>query len=110
MAYGIDYRKRAMELLAEGKSQAEVAELLGVNRKTLYEWKKRDGDLETRYPSRRGAYHIDEEAIKTHLAERPDAHLSELAAVAGGTTQGIRHALKRMGITRKKDPPVSRAG
>jgi transposase len=102
MAYSVDYRKRAMELLAEGKSQTEVSELLGVNRKTLYEWKKREGDLATRYPASRGAYHISEEAIRAHLKEKPDAYLSEIAAVAGGTAQGVRDALKRMGITRKK--------
>ena len=101
-AYGVDYRKRALELLAEGKSQTEVAEVLGVNRKTLYEWQKRDGDLETRYPARRGAYHLDEAAIKAQLDEQPDAHLSELAAGAGGTPQGRRHALKGRGMTRKK--------
>lgn len=102
MANSLDYRERAMELLEEGKSQTEVAELLAVNRKTLYEWKQRGGELGTSYPSRRGAYHIDKEAIKAHLEKEPDAHLSELASVAGGTTQGVRHALKRMGITRKK--------
>jgi transposase-like protein len=39
MAYSTAYRKRAMELLEEGKSQTEVAEILGLNRRTLYEWK-----------------------------------------------------------------------
>lgn len=102
MAYSMDLRKRAMELLEAGKSQTEISELLGINRKTLYEWKQRDGELGTWYPSRRGAYHIDEAAIKAHLEKEPDAYLSELATVAGGTAQGVRHALKRMGITRKK--------
>ena len=104
MANSLDYRERAMELLEEGKSQTEVSELLGVGRKTIGAWQKRQesGSLETSYPSRRGAYHIDKEAIKAHLEKEPDAHLSELASVAGGTTQGVRHALKRMGITRKK--------
>jgi len=105
MAYSLDYRERAMGLLTEGKSQTEVAELLGVGRKTVGEWKKRQesGHLGTNYPSSRGAYIINEEAIRAHLDQQPDAYLSELAAVAGGTVQGIRHALKRMGITRKKD-------
>ena len=104
MAYSLDYRNRAMELLGEGKSQTEVAELLGIGRKTVGSWKKREeaGNLGTSYPSRRGAYYINEEAIKAHLAEKPDAYLSELAEIAGGTVQGIRHALKRMGIRRKK--------
>jgi excisionase family DNA binding protein len=75
MGYSKDYRKRAMELLEEGKSQTEVAELLGLNRRTLYEWKKREeaGCLGTSYPSRRGAYRINEAAIKAHLEKEPDA-------------------------------------
>ena len=68
----------------------------------MYEWKQREGDLATRYPARRGSYHINEEAIKAHLAKEPDAYASELAVVAGGTAQGVSDALKRMGITRKK--------
>jgi transposase len=104
MAYSLDYRERAMELLEEGKSQTEVSELLGVGRKTVGAWKKREeaGILGTNYPAKRGAYRIDEAALKAHLEEHPDAYLSELAEVAGGTAQGVRHALKRMGITRKK--------
>ena len=106
MAYSLDYRKRALELLEEGKSCSEVSELLGVDRKTLYSWRKRNeaGQLGASYPSKRGAYKLDEAAIKTHLKKHPDAYLSELAGVAGGSVQGVRHALKRMGVTRKKDP------
>ncbi len=104
MAYSLDYRERAMELLEEGKSSQEVSETLGIDRKTLYIWRKRleEGHLGTNYPSKRGAYRIDEAALKTYLEDHPDAYLSELAEVAGGTVQGISHALKRLGISRKK--------
>jgi transposase len=104
MAYGIDYRKRAVELLGEGQSCQAVSEILGIDRKTLYSWKKRNeaGCLGTSYPAKRGAYRIDEAALKAHLEEHPDAYLAELAVIAGGSTHGVRHALKRMGIRRKK--------
>jgi transposase len=106
MAYSKDYRKRALELLGEGQSCRAVSETLGIDRKTLYTWKKRneEGQLGASYPKRRGAYRINEAAIKAHLEEHPDAYLAELAVVAGGSTHGVRHALKRMGITRKKRP------
>jgi transposase len=107
MAYGIDYRKRAIELLAEGQSCQAVSEILGIDRKTLYNWKNRNeaGCLGTSYPAKRGAYRIDEAELKAHLEEHPDAYLAELAGIAGGSTHGVRHALKRLGISRKKRHP-----
>lgn len=104
MAYSLDYRKRAIELLEEGSSVQELSKMLGVDRKTLYNWKKREerGELETNYPARRGAYRINEAALKAHIEEHPDAYLAELAVIAGGSVEGVRHALKRLGITRKK--------
>jgi len=54
MAYSFDYRKRAIELLEEGSSVQELSKMLGLDRKTVYDWKKREerGELETTYPAR----------------------------------------------------------
>jgi transposase len=57
MAYSIDYRKRAIELLAEGQSSQRVSKTLGIDLKTLYSWRKRNeaGCLGASYPQRRAA-------------------------------------------------------
>lgn len=104
MAYSVDMRKRALELLEEGHSLRSVEAMLGVHNRTLSNWKKRsaEGRLAATYPRSRGAYRIDDEALKAHLKTHPDAYLEELAEVAGGTAQGIRDAMKRLGISRKK--------
>ncbi|MEZ4606656.1 MAG: IS630 transposase-related protein [Deinococcales bacterium] len=104
MSYDLDLRKRAIVLIEEVVSVANVSRVLGVSEYAIRDWKKRhaQGCLAAQYPKRRGAYHIQEEALKAHLQEKPDAYLSELAEVAGGTSQGVSHALRRLGITRKK--------
>jgi transposase len=104
MAYSPDIRERALALLNEGHSLRAVEAMLRVHNRTLSNWKKRAGEgrLGVSYPRSRGAYRINDEALKAHLKTHPDAYLKELAAVAGGTAQGIRDALKRLGISRKK--------
>lgn len=106
MAYSLDLRERAIALLEEGKSSREVGEVLGISDRTVLIWKKRhnEGRLAAHYPASRRAYHINDEALQAHLKTHPDAYLEELAEVAGGTPQGILHALKRLNITRKKRP------
>lgn len=104
MAYGLDMRERAMELVDEGRSYCETGEMLGVSWWTVSNWHKRhkDGRLAAEYPTQRGSYTINDDALVKHLEEHPDAYAKELAEVAGGTAQGIRDACKRLGITRKK--------
>jgi transposase len=104
MAYSVDMRKRAIKLLEEGHSLRAVEAMLGVHNRTLSNWKKRwaEGRLAAAYPRSRGAYRINDEALQAHLKTHPDAYPEELAEVAGGTPQGIRDALKRLGISRKK--------
>ena len=104
MAYDLDFRRRAVLMLEEGFTLGSVSELLDVGTASLTRWKQRaaQDNLAVQYPKLRGAYKIDDQALKAHLEAHPDAYLSELAEVAGGTAQGIKHALGRLGITRKK--------
>lgn len=107
MAYSLDFRKQCLRLLKEGNSYSKVSHLLKVSRKTLKEWQEREekGDLAANYPKRRGAYTIDEEKLVMHLNENPDAYLYELAELLDASVQGVSHALKRLGISRKKRRP-----
>ena len=104
MAYGEDFRKRAMAMLAEGKSATAVCRLLGVGYVTLHRWKKRqaEGSLAAAYPKRRKAYKINEEALKSYVAAHPDAYAEEIATAIGSRPGTVASALKRLKITRKK--------
>ena len=50
----------------------------------------------------RGFRKIDPEKLKAYMAEHPDAYQSEMAEVFGCSESGIRDALRRLKITRKK--------
>jgi transposase len=104
MAYSLDMRKRAMSLVAQGHSCIVIGEMLGVSGRTVSGWRNRYqvDRLAAEYPKERGAYKINDKALIAHLEAYPDAYAEELAKVAGGTSQGIRDACKRLGITRKK--------
>ena len=106
MAYTLDFRKQAISLMEQNKPIREVSQLLCVGVATLYRWKQRhdQGRLRAHYPSKRGFYKIDEQALRTYLAKRPDAYQHEIAVELGVTRTGVQWALKRLGITRKKAP------
>ena len=104
MAYGLDYRKRALDLLDEGYSLKGVSEILNVGVTSLKRWKKRRnrGQLAAEYPSSRSAYKIGEDKLKTYIQDNPDSHLNEIAQAIGSRRSTVHSALQRLGITRKK--------
>lgn len=79
MAYDLDLRRLAIKLLSEGGTIASVSATLHVGKASIVRWKKRDAEknLAASYPQRRGAYKIDEEALKKYVEENPDAYLHE---------------------------------
>lgn len=52
---------------------------------------------------------IDPEKLKAYVAEHPDAYQSEMAKEFGCSESGIRDALRRHKITRKKRRLVIRS-
>ena len=104
MAYSLDYRKRALDLLDEGYSMQSVSDILNVGVTSLKRWKKRrdKGQLAAEYSLSRGAYKIDEEKLKAYVQDNPDSHLTEIAQAIGSKRSTVHSALQRLGITRKK--------
>ena len=51
---------------------------------------------------------IDPEKLKAYVAEHPDAYQTEMAEAFGCSESGIRDALRRHKITRKKRQPAIR--
>ena len=104
MAYGKDFRQRAMEMLDSGSSGVEVSKVLNIGYATLHRWKKRQGcgTLAPEYPTRRKPYKIDEEKLKSYVKENPDAYAYEIAEAIGSKRGTVESALKRLKITRKK--------
>jgi len=100
MTYSTDFRRRVIARVQSGDSKSAACRLFGISRSTLHSWLNR-ADLS---PSQGGFRHrkLDRRDFERHVAEHPDALQRERAAHFRVSTSSIRHALKRMGATRKK--------
>ena len=107
MAYSIDYRKRVLEYLEEGHTQAEAKKVFKVGITTIKEWKKllsETGSLEKRPLDRESRVYKSDE-LSAYMEEHPQALLKEIAKHFGGSTSGANSALARGKITFKKRQP-----
>lgn len=103
MAYGVDFKKRALQLREQGKTRKVIALLLGIGTATLARWEGRgENDLRPRYPKKKGAYKVNEVALVEYLKKHPDAYAREIAEAIGSKRSSVQDAMKRLGITRKK--------
>ena len=107
MAYSLDMRQRALELLKEGKAKTEVSKVLGVGRTSLLRWEKREskGELAATYPKERGGFRVDDEKLKAYVAKNPDAYQAEIAEAIGAKENTVCKALHRLKLSRKKRLP-----
>ena len=104
MSYSRDYRERTIEYRQEGHTLEETHQTFKVAISTIQRWEEQlreTGDLGKKELHRRFRK-IDPEKLKAYVAEHPDAYQSEMAREFGCSESGIRDALKRCGITRKK--------
>ncbi len=111
MSYAKKYRERTIEYRQEGHTLEETHETFKVSRSTIQKWEKQlkeMGNLEKK-ELHRGFRKIDPEKLRTYVAEHPDAYQSEMAEAFGCSESGIRDALRRNKITRKKRRPATRS-
>jgi transposase len=105
MSYPIKMRERALEAVREGHTGEEVTATFGLGVNTLRAWEnleKETGSLKNR-PLNRKAYKINLDELRKYCEENPfDTH-KEAAARFECSEGGIRHAKKKLGITRKKN-------
>ena len=98
MSYSRDYRERTIEYRQAGHTLEQTHQEFKVSISTIREWEKRlkeTGDLE------KNELHRNFRTID-YVAEHPDAYQSEMAEAFGCSESGIRDALRRHKITRKK--------
>jgi transposase len=110
MAYGIDYKKWAVEYKDAGHTFDELREAFKIPPITYYDWKEKlqNGYFEKKFVRQRKRK-IDREKLKQAVKEKPDAYLFELAQQFGCTPQAVFYMLLKLKITLKKRPlPVRR--
>jgi len=103
MSHSIDLRKRVVDYVEGGGSKAEAARRFSVSLWCVNDWMTRKGNLKPRRPGPKSGHKLDWEALREAVAARPDAMLKEHAARFGTGTTTIWHALRRMGLSRKKN-------
>ena len=105
MAYSVDLRKKVMNYIDRGNSIRKTSEVFTVGTTTIKEWKKlrtETGTLEKR-PLERKSSKICPDRLVAYINEHPESFLAEIAEIFQCTPQAVFYALKRLGITRKKN-------
>lgn len=104
MSYPVIFRRKALEALRNGHTKKEVNEMFGLSNNVLKQWEELEnetGSLENR-PLDREAHKINSDELRKYSEGNPFATHKEAAAHFKCSEGGIRHAKKKLGITRKK--------
>ena len=110
MTYSIDFRKRAITFVKEGHTRAETCRLFGINPTTLYKWEKmleNQGNLVDK-TRQRPPRKLPKDELLTYVEQHPDAYLREIADHFSCTINAVWKALRKHGITLKKDHKLQR--
>ena len=108
MSYSIDYRQRVFEIKErEGLTFEETMKRFGVGTATLFRWQKR---MEPREKRNKPATKIDMERLKKDVKKRADAYLMERAERFQVSVSGMYYALRRLGVSYKKNSASPQGG
>ena len=111
--YSLELRTRALAALDKGKPRKKVAEIFNISTRTLYNWYKlrlETGHLHPQNrPTVRSHRKLKPEMLFSYLEKHPDAYLKEIGDAFGVSGTAIFKALKKFGISRKKNEALLRA-
>jgi len=107
MGYPLAFRQKVLRVREkENLSIKEVAARFCIGVASVMRWINRP---EPKTTHNKPATKIDMEALKKDVAQYPDAYQFERAKRLGVSQQGIWHALKRLGVSYKKNIPSSKS-
>ena len=108
MTYSLDFRHKTLSVREkEGLTIAEIAARFGVGIASVVRWLKKIEPQRTRH---KPATKIDMAALARDVRDFPDAYQYERARRRGVSQKGIDHALRRLGVTYKKNAAASQGG
>ena len=109
--YSLDYRQRVMRIKEEeGLTYEATSKRFRVGMRTLFKWSKR---IEPKLKRNKPATKVDMEALRRDVDLYPDKYQWERAKAFGVSTPTIFYALKRLGVSYKKNtvsPEGGRSG
>ena len=109
MSYSKDLRERAVSYRLEGHTLEETAKVFGVGKTAVNNWVKKykvTGDLSDKELHRKPKK-LPPEELLAYVEEHPDAYQGEIGKVFGCSDVAVSKAFKRLGITCKKNAPLS---
>lgn len=107
MTYSTDFRRKVLDIKEKEKlTTDETAKRFGIGTANFSRW---DKNLEPKRTRNKPATKIDMEALKRDVELYPDAYHHERAGRFSVTEGGIRKALKRLGISYKKNAETSQS-
>ena len=105
MTHSLSFRKHVLKIkVSENMTLKETSERFKVGMASIGRWMKH---LEPKTSRNKPATKIDMEALKRDVEEHPDSYQYERAERFGVTPHGIWCALKRLGVTYKKNSKAS---
>ena len=107
MTYCLDFRERVMDYKAkEGLTFKQTSHHFGVGIRTLFRWNKALSPCRHR---QKPATKIDMDALKAYIQVWPDDYQWERAKRLGVSQSCIHYALKRLGVSYKKNAQTSQS-
>ena len=107
MTYSLDFRKQILKSIKEdGLSYRKAAKFYGVSTRTIQDW---EVNLEPKRTRNKAPEKIANERLLKDVEDNPSDYQYERARRLGCSASGIGHALKRLGISQKKDFNASKS-
>ncbi|MCS3867647.1 transposase [Chryseobacterium ginsenosidimutans] len=101
MCYSIDFRKQLFKIKDQDNlTYQEASERFGVPIRTLFRW---NNCIEPKIKRNKPSTKVDVEALRQDVVENPDHYQYERAKKFGVGQSTIFYALKRLGISNKKN-------
>jgi transposase len=101
MTYSLDFRQHVLKIKASDKlSFAAIAQRFKIGKNSLFLWSKQRIATSKR---NKPAAKIDMDALREDVIKYPDAYQYERAIRFGVSQTGILAALKRLGVSYKKN-------
>ena len=105
MSYSRDFREKVLLIKEkESLSFARIAKRFGIGIASVVRWAN---NIEAKRTRNKPPTKIDMEALRRDVEAYPDAYQYERAKRLNVTPMGIAHALRRLGVTYKKNPKSS---
>jgi transposase len=106
--YSLEFRKHVFSIKAkQNLSIIEVAKMFILSRDTVFRWTK---NFEPCLARCKPTTKIDMDLLKRDVEKHPDSFQHERARRLNVSPSGIAWALKRLGVTYKKNPDASQGG